>query len=178
MMRIELLDEPVLFIKSKQSVKPDSSREALEHIETVLQGEIEQVRRELSGSGAINMQEYFGSFGLHSQIPGEVNSVLFESEWEEQIKEEKLSAEEMLEQDLEVSELRRVILLHYEARKDPWPERRLVLSWLGAGAKSNWPCVIGVGTVDFLFVPARDIILAMNDLESFLKEKGLNGHSK
>lgn len=168
-MKIELMDQPILIVKSSSPAPTtvDSQQETLKQIENLLQEEIHQIRDKIDLGEEMMLSDYFTDFNLHFQTDKEVVSVVLESEWQEQIEDEVGSAEITPDNllDLEVSKLMRVIKITYSEPKESLAERKKVFAWI-INQPNNIPLIAGLGSNDYLLLPASDII---NSISKFKK---------
>ncbi len=173
-MRIELMDEPILIIKSASpsNIAGDSPKETLRQIESLLEEEIIEIRDKIVSDDSNSFFGYLTQFNLHLQTDNEVASVVLESEWRDQmgmsLDGETAESDELI--DLEVSELMRIIKIYYSddtARANL--ERKELFLWLSKQS-INIPIVSGVCSFDYLIISAKDILVCMNSLKESLKE--------
>lgn len=169
-MRFELFDEPVLIIKSELSNElktPDA--ETLEKIESLLEDEIVEVRRQLDSDSKESLDGYIIPFSLHLQTETEVSSVLLESEWRESegLDDEEDDLDVQNNESYEVSQLMRVLKITY----DEPSERRKIFDWLFS-SNERFPFVHGFSSNDFLLLPAKSIFQLMGGLRALVTPIG------
>ena len=170
-MRFELFDEPVLIIKSELSNElktPDA--ETLEKIESLLEDEIVEVRRQLDSDSKESLDGYIIPFSLHLQTETEVSSVLLESEWRESgglDEEDDEITEAQDNENYEVSQLMRVLKITYDEPR----EKRKIFDWL-CSSNERFPFVHGFSSNDFLLLPAKSIFQLMSGLRKLVTPTG------
>ncbi len=169
-MKIELLDQPVLIVKSLSPYQLDNfeEKEALEQIEHFLEEEILQIRDKLSSGQIIGLDEYFTTFNLHIQTENEVSSVVLESEWKNNTNTEESEDQALsdLPADIQVSELMRVAKITYSEKDQLIAERKKLLQWL-INQSSDIPIISGLNNNDYLLFSAKDILNLINSLKEF-----------
>jgi hypothetical protein len=169
-MKIELLDQPVLIVKSLSPYQLDNfeEKEALQQIEYFLEEEISQIRDKISSGQIVGLEEYFTTFNLHLQTENEVSSVVLESEWKNNtiIDEGENPILEELPPDVKVSELMRVAKITYSDPDQLISERKKLLQWL-ISQSSDIPIISGLNNYDYLLFSAKDILNLINSLKEF-----------
>ncbi|HEY9886355.1 MAG TPA: hypothetical protein V6C96_03740 [Vampirovibrionales bacterium] len=170
-MKIELMDQPILIVKSgaPNALVDFSQRDTLEQIEELLEEEIHHIRDKLGSEDKVSLQEYLTDFNLHFQTNEEVVSVVLESEWNEQVAENFDPDEEGGNSiDLEVSSLMRIIKISYENESESLKGKKDIFNWLYK-EKLSYPLFSGLnGYSDFFLVPAKDILTVVNSFKECL----------
>jgi hypothetical protein len=175
-MEIELMDQPILIIKSASPgpVLGETPKDTLLQIESLLEEEIVEIRNKLQSDEKGVFTNYLTQFNLHLQTESEVTSVILESEWRDQLgdgvvlDQEDNEAEDLI--DLEVSELMRVIKITYSQDGQLGQERRKLFRWI-ADQQQLIPFISGVCSCDYLLISAKDILSSINKLKENLIEK-------
>jgi hypothetical protein len=170
-MQIELMDQPILIIKSASPgpVVGESPKETLLQIESLLEEEIVEIRNKLQTDEKNAFANYLTQFNLHLQTEAEVTSVILESEWRDQMGDsltpniDNSEAEDFI--DLEVSELMRVIKITYS---NPADQKRGLLKWI-VSQNDNIPIISGVSTSDYLLISAKDVLNIISKLREYFK---------
>jgi hypothetical protein len=166
-MKIELMDQPILIIRSTQPPKSRESeilgKEALEQIENLLEEEISEIRNKLQSESNLTLEEYFTPFNLHLQTEQEITSVILESEWREQ--DEEIKEQEQGPLDLQVSKLMRVVKITYESNEECNATRPKLLKWLSEQKDKQIPSICGLNHMDFILISAKEILPMMNSLQ-------------
>lgn len=168
-MEIELMDQPILIIKSAApsgQAEQDFQKEALIQIESLLQEEISDVRQKIKSDDSGFVNYYLTEFNLHLQTEEEVVSVVLESEWQEQMgteADEHENPEEAI--DLKVSDLMRVVKISYTSSGTVLQERKKLYEWL-AKQNQSIPFICGLGSRDYLLISAKEILNSMSHLRN------------
>lgn len=177
-MKIELIDQPILIIKSpspSDKVEGGLQKETLLQIESILEDEILEVREKIEANEANFASYYLTNFNLHLQTDREIISVVLESEWQEQMGDEienHDSPENLL--DLKISDLKRIVKISYSkdyhTEEVVRAEKKKLFKWLSA-QDMNISLISGIDSADYLLVSAKDILTVINHLHSSLSEK-------
>jgi|GEM_PF-3819135 len=172
-MQFELLDEPVFIVRSALPENLDaSSKDTLLKIESLLEDEIDHVREEmdeqsLSSSSSSVIDSYFVPFSLHLQNDQEVISVVMEKEWK-MVEGTSLLENEAEDIDCQLSELMRVVKIHYQKNS----ERREIYSWLLQQKNGeDLPLLRGLGMSDYLLLPAKNILQYMSSFPASSRQE-------
>ncbi len=167
------MDQPILIVRSvpPTQVAP-SGKDTLKQIENLLEEEITQIRDKLDSGIEVVLNEYFTEFNLHFQTDKEVVSIVLESEWQEQVEadsfglpEDDIEGDSLI--DLNVSQLMRAIKITYSKNEAPAQVRKKVLAWIIAQA-DEIPFLGGLGSCDYLLLPAKSIVSSINNLRNHL----------
>jgi hypothetical protein len=175
-MKIELMDQPILIVKSSTPTPAslDSRQDTLKEIENLLQEEIHELRDRIDSEGEeIILSDYFTDFNLHFQTDQEVVSIILESEWQEQIEGESALDENSPDSllDLNVSKLMRVVKVSYsenenadENKEIRLKEKKLIHQWI-IDQEEEIPFLSGLGKDDYLLLCASSIISSISRLK-------------
>lgn len=171
------MDQPILMIKSASPstiVEEESPKETLLQIESLLEQEITQIRDRLESDSQFVVSHYLTQFNFHLQTDLEVVSVVLESEWKEQIEDNILLSEQASGNitedliDLDVSELMRIVKVKYSQGQRMFLERKSILNWI-AQSSDYIPFISGLGSCDYLLLPAKSILSSMSQLNESLR---------
>ncbi|MDX1921251.1 MAG: hypothetical protein SFU25_11030 [Candidatus Caenarcaniphilales bacterium] len=167
------MDQPILIVKSSSPAPTtaDSQQETLKQIENLLQEEIHQIRDRMDLGEEMILSDYFTDFNLHFQTDKEVVSVVLESEWQEQMEDGGNDSDSNVPDnllDLEVSKLMRVVKISYSELKEALLERKKIFAWI-INQSSEIPMVCGLGSNDYILLPASDIIHSISKFKKHLQ---------